>query len=99
MCKWGTYTKVKLCKAKLKSRRMEACVDSCIAPLVKALNDAGIRTLASCCGHGNIPGTIILEDENWLIIADPKTAQTWFEKNDTDIHGENVTERIKKKGY
>lgn len=27
-------------------------VDSCIAPIVAALNDGGIPTVGSCCGHG-----------------------------------------------
>ena len=29
--------------------------DPCIAPIVKALNAGGLPTVASCCGHGNIP--------------------------------------------
>ena len=40
-----------------------------IAPLVKALNDAGIRTVASCSGHGRRPGNIALADGRELIIA------------------------------
>lgn len=43
--------------------------DPCIAPLVKALNDAGIRTVASCCGHSHRPGNIALADGRWLVIA------------------------------
>ena len=35
-------------------------IDSCIAD-IKALNDAGIRTGGSCCGHGKRPGMIFLE--------------------------------------
>jgi len=27
-------------------------IDSCIAPLVQILNDYGIQTISSCCGHG-----------------------------------------------
>ena len=37
-------------------------VDSCIANIVYALNDIGIGTTASCCGHGRQPGSIILKD-------------------------------------
>jgi hypothetical protein len=36
---------------------------------VKALNDAGIETIASCCGHGKRPGNIVLKDGRELIIA------------------------------
>lgn len=37
-------------------------IDSCIAPIVKALNDGGVETVASCCGHGKGPGRISLAD-------------------------------------
>lgn len=42
--------------------------DPCIAPLVKALNDGGIRTVASCCGHGKNDGSIVLADGRELVI-------------------------------
>jgi hypothetical protein len=42
--------------------------DPCIAPLVKALNDAGLRTVASCCGHGKVAGSVILADHRWIHI-------------------------------
>lgn len=37
-------------------------IDNCIAPLVKALNSAGLVTIASCCGHGKQPGSIVFVD-------------------------------------
>ena len=37
-------------------------VDACIAPIVAALNDAGIYTSSSCCGHGTLNGVISLHD-------------------------------------
>lgn len=43
--------------------------DPCIAPIVKALNDAGICTVASCCGHKRRPGVIALADGRELFIA------------------------------
>lgn len=43
--------------------------DPCLVPLVKALNDAGLRTVASCCGHGRRPGKIALADGRELFIA------------------------------
>jgi len=27
-------------------------IDACLAPLIQTLNDFGVRTIASCCGHG-----------------------------------------------
>ena len=44
-------------------------IDRCIAPIVKALNDGGITTIASCCGHGIRPGNIALEDGRELVIC------------------------------
>lgn len=44
-------------------------VDSCIAPLVRALNDAGMTTVASCCGHGRRPGNIALADGRECVLA------------------------------
>lgn len=43
-------------------------VDRCIAPIVQALNEARILTLASCCGHGKGPGSIVLQDGRELTI-------------------------------
>lgn len=44
-------------------------IDGCIAPLVEALNAAGLPTVASCCGHGQMPGNIALEDGREIIIV------------------------------
>jgi len=44
-------------------------VDLCLAPLVAALNQAGIDTRASCCGHGHRPASIALRDGREIIIA------------------------------
>lgn len=43
-------------------------VDEPIRPLVQALWDAGIATVASCCGHGHRPGNIALKDGRELFI-------------------------------
>src|SRR5690606_19708334 len=40
-----------------------------IADLVSALNEAGIRTVASCSGDGHRPGNIMLADGRELVIA------------------------------
>ena len=34
-------------------------VDGCIRDLIRSLNEHGIQTLASCCGHGKYPVTIV----------------------------------------
>lgn len=82
MCKWGTSVLVDvIVPAHLshtgKSRPKRVDVDACIAPIVLALNDAGIFTIASCCGHGKRPGNIALGDGRELIIApDYETGRT-----------------------
>jgi len=52
--------------------------DPCIAPLVKALNDGGLRTVASCCGHGSKAGRISLADGGGLIVTDYAGASEYF---------------------
>jgi hypothetical protein len=74
MCEWGVSVKLDVTiPAHLSStgedKRKVVDVDSCIAPLVKALNDGGVPTIASCCGHGKRPGNIALCDGRELIIA------------------------------
>ena len=68
MCKWGKYKKVDLCKPIKISKRDFAWVDSCLADIVQALNDANIETLGCCCGHGKDNGDIMLADGRQLII-------------------------------
>ena len=49
-------------------RWAEKGIDRCIAPIVKALNDAGIYTANCCCGHGKEDGIILLHDGRILVI-------------------------------
>lgn len=44
-------------------------VDSCIARIIGALNEGGVFTRASCCGHGRGPGTIELQDGRTLVVV------------------------------
>jgi hypothetical protein len=43
-------------------------IDYCVAGLVAALNAGGIATSISCCGHGELPGTIVLSDGRLMTI-------------------------------
>lgn len=78
MCEWGTETTLHLKTiAELSHTGKEYWrdwpVDSCIAPIVRALNEGMVFTTQSCCGHGKGPGRIDLEDGRVLIIyADEK---------------------------
>ena len=60
MCKWETNTEVTLCTPTAVQRRMVVKIDACIAPLVQLLNDFGIETIASCCGHGKTAESSII---------------------------------------
>ena len=44
-------------------------IDHCISKIVKVLNDVGLKTIASCCGHKRRPGSIVLADGREIIIA------------------------------
>jgi tRNA(Phe) wybutosine-synthesizing methylase Tyw3 len=85
MCKWGTYKRLKLLKPKKYSKRKFAYIDSCIFPIVKALNKAKIETLASCCGHNRGLGSIMLVDGRELLIAQNRKIGlkigNWFYKD------------------
>ena len=43
-------------------------MDKCLAPIVSALQKAGIDMRGSCCGHGKCNGDIHLQDGRILII-------------------------------
>lgn len=89
MCEHGTITRVSLAHPRKLDGKQWAGVDSCIAPLVQALNSAGIQTVASCCGHGHRPGSIILEDDRELIVTDYQTARS-IDHLWPDIHGADL---------
>ena len=56
------------------------CIDFCIHQIVAALNAGGIRTIASCCGHGKMKGNIILDDGRILLIQQkPESMEAWKE--------------------
>lgn len=50
----------------------EVRIDRCIAPIVKALNKAGIRTITSCCGH-SLTNNGYIELQDRLLIVTPQT--------------------------
>jgi len=63
------------CEGRVKYREM--MIDRCIAPIVKAMQFHGIHMRGSCCGHGQGPGKIDLEDGRTLTIhaSDEATRQ------------------------
>lgn len=94
MCIHGT-TKV------LEIKGIKRDIDFCLYEHIKTLNESGIATIASCCGHGHRPGNIALADGRELIIArnydEARSIDKMFK---FDIHGErksNDTETINQK--
>lgn len=81
MCEHGTDVLVRTLAGRVK-------VDRCIAPTVQALNDAGVVTVASCCGHGKMHGVISLKDGRELVIMSIEEREQHFEQFPTTIHGE-----------
>lgn len=62
MCEFGNTVHLELAG----SRKP---IDSCIHRIVLALNDAGVTTVSSCCGHGHQPGQIVLDDGRTLLVV------------------------------
>lgn len=77
-------------------KRREWFVDACIAPLVQALNDGGLPTIASCCGHGHRPGRVSLRDgRDVLVCASMEEAEALTARY-PDIHGQGKTQNAEK---
>lgn len=80
MCEWGTDEPVMVfIPAELshtgENRTDIKKIDSCIAPIVRALTNAGIYTTQSCCGHGKGDGRIDLYDGRTLIVQSSPTVR------------------------
>lgn len=68
MCKWGTYANVNVIRRAnpfVKDGWHEVkYIDSCIASIVQKMNDQGIITEQSCCGHFESRGYIWISHES-----------------------------------
>lgn len=67
-----------------------ADVDSCISDIVEALNEAWIETVASCCGHGHLPPSIVLKDGREIRIVSFEQARALDTLIGVDIHGNKL---------
>ena len=59
-----------------------------IADLVRALNDGGVATVASCSGHGHRPGNIMLADGRVLVVCRDADEAREVESRFPGINGE-----------
>jgi hypothetical protein len=83
MCEWGNTTPVIIkIPADLsfsgEEYWKEMKIDSCIAQIVKALQEGGINMRGSCCGHGNGSGDIHLQDGRALLILSKEEADIYY---------------------
>lgn len=63
-CELGSYE----CQVPMPLNGRLQSIDFCIADIVAALNAANIATVASCCGHGQMDGSILLNDGRMLTV-------------------------------
>ena len=63
-CDIGTYG----CDIPMPIARRVEWIDFCIADIVAALNAANIKTIASCCGHAKMDGSVLLEDGREIVV-------------------------------
>ena len=82
MCKWGTHTTLSI-------NNKSVFIDSCIASIVEALNAAGIKTIASCCGHKRNFGSIVLADGRELLVCKDFDTARKIDALFENIHGEH----------
>lgn len=55
-----------------KNRERDMLIDKCVADIVDALSRSNILMRASCCGHGECDGEILLQDGRTLKIMRPE---------------------------
>ena len=72
-CAMGTYE----CQVPMPIGGKVRGIDYCIADLVAGLNAANIVTVASCCGHGQVPASIVIEDGRELSIPIEQAVRPW----------------------
>lgn len=91
MCEHGIEaTQVRLFRPR-SDGRTHAPVDPCIAQLVQIINDAGIETVGSCCGHGHRPGIINLRDGRELVVMPDFETSRRIDHLFPDIHGNKLS--------
>jgi hypothetical protein len=62
--------------------------DPCLEPLVRALNDAGMKTVASCCGHGGNDSSVALADGRWIVLTDRPPIAYEYREPGTSTEGQ-----------
>jgi len=72
-CDGGTYEHC----IPMSVHREVVWIDFCVAHLVATLEAGGLRPIASCCGHGKMPPSVLLEDRtNIVMLTDEQAEET-----------------------
>lgn len=87
MCKHGSTKPVKLNRPRPVSGRWVVPVDACIADEVQKMNDLGIVTHGSCCGHGGGRPTVLIEEESVALTLSAGYAVQAFRYGEEDFQG------------
>lgn len=64
MCEWGIVKIITLKDWRRQGITRRIAIDECIADEVKQMNDSGIKTVNSCCGHFKNNGSVIIADDS-----------------------------------
>lgn len=67
MCQWNTLAPIYVIRRNnddIQDGWHQVHVDACIADYVQKMNDVGIVTVGSCCGHGKSPATVLVARES-----------------------------------
>lgn len=59
-------------------------IDYCISNIVASLNAGNIKTIASCCGHGRLSPSVILENDVWIVLMTEKEAKEYYDKQNKE---------------
>lgn len=63
MCKYDTLKIVELKDWRRQGVKRKIAIDFCIADEIKKMNDLGIKTINSCCGHFKGRGNVLIADD------------------------------------
>jgi len=67
-------------------------IDSCMVPIIKALNKGGIYTNGCCCGHGEKHGAVELWGGGVLVIVNSFRSEEGLSVEEAELAGKNLTE-------
>lgn len=103
MCNWGDTVPVIVTvppdlSSTGKSKLKRAQIDRCIAPVVDALEIAGIHMRGSCCGHRKSEGYIHFQDGRVLLIL-PNRQVALRLRHSAGLGGADVEQEVEQEAH